>query len=248
MSCQRARLDDVYAETALDVYLLPKTPWEETNLLLQRLTYELSEEPRRRAALVLCEHPPIITVGRRGSRGHIDLEEEELRARRLEIRWTNRGGGCWLQTPGQLAIYPVVPIHPTEVGLARYRTALYESILSVLDEFHLRADHDSHGGGVHVDGRQIAGMGLAVKNWVAYHGCWINVCVPPEWFDGITLNPTNGQHRPTSMFRELCSPIRTETVRESFLRKFVDVFGFQAYYLCRPPRIYPVRKAANVVG
>ena len=65
---------------------------------------------RDSACLILCEHPPLITVGRQGSRGHIRFDTEELFVRGWPVRWVNRGGGCLLHLPGQLAIYPILPL------------------------------------------------------------------------------------------------------------------------------------------
>ena len=61
-------------------------------------------------SLVLCEHPPTISVGRSGSRAHILLDDEELRGRGVAVRWVNRGGGCVLHLPGQLVGYLALPL------------------------------------------------------------------------------------------------------------------------------------------
>src|SRR5262245_5832031 len=106
-----------HGESTLEVYMLPPCPWQDALQLQHRLVYEMSAEPRRRAALVLCEHLPIVTVGRQGSHSHIQLDELD----RFPIRWTNRGGGCWLHVPGQLVAYPILPLDRPAMGLPRFR-------------------------------------------------------------------------------------------------------------------------------
>lgn len=242
------------ASRSLDVYLLPRTGWDDVLGLQQRLVYELSEEPRRRAALILCEHPPIITIGRQGSRQHIRFENDELRAREIETRWTNRGGGCWMQVPGQLAAYPIIPITPPGeanestfiAGIEQYRTLLYQTIIDVLDEFRLEGLRDRQVTGVTVGEREIASVGVAVKNWVAYHGCRLNVCVPMDLMRRVSHPMPN--RKMTCMFRELRSPVRIEKVRESFLHHFVRVFGFASFCLVNPPAPSRLKKAANVAS
>ena len=96
-------------EASLQVYLLGSIDFESALALQRRLIYQVAGE-RSGAALVLCEHPPLITVGRQGSRSHILCDSEELRARRWKVRWVNRGGGCLLHQPGQLAVYPILPL------------------------------------------------------------------------------------------------------------------------------------------
>src|SRR5262245_61745678 len=87
------------ADSVLQVYLLGAVDFEAALSLQRRLVYEVTGD-RACAALVLCEHPPLITVGRQGSHAHILCGPEELRSRRWRIRWVNRGGGCLLHLPG----------------------------------------------------------------------------------------------------------------------------------------------------
>src|SRR4051812_43090928 len=88
---------------ALRVYLLGLVEFEAVLAVQRALVYQVAGE-RDTAGLVLCEHPPLITVGRHGSPAHIRCGPEELRARRWRVRWVNRGGGCLLHLPGQLAV------------------------------------------------------------------------------------------------------------------------------------------------
>src|SRR2546426_7889619 len=107
------------AAVALRVYLLGLVEFEAALRLQRRLHYEVSGD-RTQAGLILCEHPPLITVGRHGSHAHIGWQAEELRVRQWPIRWVNRGGGSWLHLPGQLAIYPIVPLDRLGLGVQAY--------------------------------------------------------------------------------------------------------------------------------
>src|SRR5262245_30846503 len=83
------------AGALVQVYLLGPVEFEAALALQRRLAYHVAGD-RDVAALLLCEHPPLITVGRQGSWAHILCEPEELKARRWQVRWVNRGGGCLL--------------------------------------------------------------------------------------------------------------------------------------------------------
>src|SRR5947209_11132814 len=89
------------AIASLQVFLQGATAFESALAFQRRQVYQVSGDPAS-AVLLLCEHPPLITVGREGSRAHILYEPEELGARQWRIRWVNRGGGCILHLPGQL--------------------------------------------------------------------------------------------------------------------------------------------------
>ena len=51
---------------------------------------------------LICEHPPLITVGRSGSRAHLHISSDELTSQQVEVRWLNRGGGCIAHLPGSI--------------------------------------------------------------------------------------------------------------------------------------------------
>src|SRR5947209_15521549 len=99
----------------LEVYLLGLVDFEEVQQLQRRLVYDLGE--RGGAAVVLCEHPPTISVGRSGSRLHVAPDDETLRAHGVGVHWVNRGGGCWLHLPGQLCVYLAAPLRTLGLDL-----------------------------------------------------------------------------------------------------------------------------------
>lgn len=234
MNSNHADRQHPFRDKNLLVYLLPRLAWEDVLLLQQRLVFDISEEPRRKAALILCEHAPIITVGRQGSYDHVRMDANEISTGTVPVKWTNRGGGCWHQQPGQLAAYPIVPLDPDTFGLAEYRSALYQTLLGLFEEFKLPAQANREMAGIQVGNAQIASVGIAVKQWVSYHGCIMNVCVPLDQRPLVLAGP-NSRHPWTCMFRELRTPLRVEAVREAFLQHFVRVFGFANYYLSSPP-------------
>lgn len=231
---------------SLDVYLLPRTDWHTVAALQQHLVYEVSGEPSRRGALVVVEHPPILTVGRLGSRRHLRWDEEEIQALGLEIQWTNRGGGVWLQCPGQLAIYPIMPLEPN-TSLQVFRDRLYLVLLGVLREYEIPGERDRAATGVRVGDREIANVGFTMRRWVSFHGAYLNVNVPPDTFAGIQVNPRMTRRLPTDMLRERRLPLRMASVRESVVRHVVAEFGYSSYYLCQMPASIRARRPWNVV-
>src|SRR5215218_1101768 len=108
----------------LEVYMLGLVDFEEIQRFQRRLVYDLGE--RGGASLVLCEHPPTISVGRSGSRAHILPDDAELKALGIRVRWVNRGGGCVLHLPGQLSAYVILPLLPLGLDLGRYLRGLHD--------------------------------------------------------------------------------------------------------------------------
>src|SRR5262245_24583558 len=122
------------APALLRVYLLGSLEFDSALQLQRSLAYQLSEQ-RQGADLILCEHPPLITVGRQGSPGHIQLTLDELAARQWSVRWVHRGGGTFLHLPGQLAVYPLLPLDHCGLSVRDYIDRLQRVLVAVLDDF-----------------------------------------------------------------------------------------------------------------
>ena len=191
----------------------------------RRLAFTIAGD-RSSAVLLLCEHPPLVTVGRQGSRAHILCEPEELRARQWRVRWVNRGGGCLLHLPGQLAIYPLLPLDRLELGLQDYLDRLHEVMVAVLDDFSVRGETHSGEPGVWVRDRPVAGCGVAVRDWVSYYGAYLNVAPDLEPYRRVRFagSATHGQM--TSLARERRGLVRPAHVRQRLIEHFAERFGF----------------------
>ena len=108
---ERARSSD-----ALQVHMLGTVDFDAAAFLQDRLVFELSGRNDRMGGVLVCEHPPLVTVGREGGREDLPPAIHELVSRGLEVRWVNRGGGVVVHAPGQLAIYPMLPLDRLVIG------------------------------------------------------------------------------------------------------------------------------------
>jgi lipoyl(octanoyl) transferase len=217
-------MGQVSADSVLQAYLLGAVPFE-TALSLQRLLVYEASGARESAALLLCEHPPLITVGRHGSRAHILFEPEELGLRRWPVRWVNRGGGCLLHLPGQLAVYPILALDYFGLGIQGYLDRLQEVVVALLDDFSIHGETRPGRPGVRVRGRLIASVGVAVRDWVAYYGLAFNINPDLVPFRQVRCDGPSPEPM-TSLERERHGPLRTSMVRERFIEHFAAQFQF----------------------
>jgi lipoyl(octanoyl) transferase len=212
------------SERALQVYLLGSVGFEDA-LALQRLLAFQTAGDTGSSTLILCEHPPLITVGRQGSREHILFEPGELQIRGWPVRWVNRGGGSLLHLPGQLAIYPVLALNQLELGVEAYLERLQTVLASLLVDFNISCAVRPNQAGLWVGNRMIASVGVAVRDWVAYFGAVLNVNPDLDLFRLIrTGQPGDGPM--TSIERERRGPLRPALVRERFIEYFASHFNF----------------------
>ncbi len=216
---------------AVQAYLLGMLDLDTAQALQHRLAYEVAGDPAC-AAVILCEHPPAITVGREGSRAHV-------RASRWPVRWVARGGGVVLHAPGQVACYPILPLDRMRLTPAEYVAGLGSVVRDLLAGFGVKAEADS--ATVRVNGRRIAHFGVAVRNWVTSYGFVLNVAPDLELFRDIDCD---GDPVPvTSLQRECPTRVRVPAVRQRLLdllaRRFdfgrVSVFHHHPTFLPRTP-------------
>jgi lipoyl(octanoyl) transferase len=208
----------------LQAYLLGSVEFEAALAFQRRLVYQVSGD-RSSSFLVMCEHSGLITVGREGSRAHISFEPEELVARQWRVRWVNRGGGCLLHLPGQLAVYPILALDRLGLGLRDYLDRLQDVVIAVLDDFGIRGQSRPGQAGVWVGSRLIAGVGVAVRDWVSYYGLAFNVNPPLGFYRRLRSGPS-ADGSMTSVECERHGPLRTSFVRERFLEHFAARFSF----------------------
>lgn len=208
---------------ALQAYLLGRLGFDDLLGLQRRLVYEVGGN-RDTGAVVLCDHPPGITVGREGSRAHVRPSPEDLHARGWPVRWVSRGGGTMLHLPGQVVCYPVLALDRLGLTPAQYLAGLQTLAAGLLGEYGIRAEPDSERPGVRVGGRRIAHVGVAVRGWVSCFGIVLNVDPDLEPFHDVQCD---GDPLPmTSLQRETPVRVRVAGVRQRLVDLVAERFGF----------------------
>ncbi len=213
----------------LEVHLLGLVDYDAALFLQERLVYETSGRDDRTGALLICEHPPLVTIGREGSRAHLRVEDREFIARQLEVRWTNRGGGCLVHCPGQLAVYPVVPIDRICIRPADYIGRLIEAVIDLCTELRVPAWPSEDGRGVSCRLGRFASIGAAVRAGVTYHGMFVNVA-PPMDLIRLVENGPRGE-RQTSLSAQRARATEMHAVREGLIRHVSGVLGYSQHHL-----------------
>jgi lipoyl(octanoyl) transferase len=176
--------------------------------------------------LLLLEHPPVYTRGRRSVEGELTLGEEFYRERGIEIVPTNRGGRVTYHGPGQLVGYPIMAVFDV---VAHLRT-MEDAIVSALAEHGVsgrsRPEDGADYTGVWVGPRKIASLGVHVSRGVSTHGFAVNVSTDLEPFSWIVPCGLPSVEM-TSILRELPSaPARVgKSFAEHFTRRFCAAHG-----------------------
>lgn len=160
---------------------LGRTPYTESWALQKELLAPIADGAQPET-LLLVEHEPVITLGRKAGAADNVLDAGEFPVFSIE-----RGGDATYHGPGQLVGYPLLHLKEGEQDLHRYLRNMEEMLIRVLADFGLEGSRVEGLTGVWVQDRKVASLGVAVRRWVTYHGFALNV--NPELAHLGRLNP-----------------------------------------------------------
>ena len=207
----------------LAAYLLGGVTFEALLALQRRLVYDIAGD-RDTAALVLCDHPTGVTVGREGSASHVRPNPLGLLARGWPVHWVARGGGAMLHVPGQVACYPVFALDALNLTVGRYVSELQAVACDLCRAFGVEAAPDPERPGARANGRRVAHVGVAVRGGVSSFGLIVNVNPDLAPFREVRCD---GAPLPmTSLARESGLRVRVSGVRQRLVELIAARFGF----------------------
>jgi lipoate-protein ligase B len=225
MSAPLSSADAASADAPGEVWLLDlgRLEYGAAFALQKRLQAERDAD-RIPDLLLLVEHPPVITLGRRGSRDHVFLPDAELSARGIGIFETNRGGLVTYHGPGQIVGYPIARLRPLAGDAPTYVSRLEETIIRTLARLGITAYTDPGNRGVFAEGGKIAAIGVAVTHGVTMHGFALNVSPNLDHF--ALIDPCGiGGRGVTSVERLRGAAPNLAAVRAIVVEQFAAVFA-----------------------
>jgi lipoyl(octanoyl) transferase len=188
---------------------------------IQRDTHAAVADGRRPPTLLLVEHPPVLTFGKKGDRRHLLMGEEEARARGFELFDVERGGDVTYHGPGQLVGYPIFPVGRR---VRTYLRALEQVMVRTFEHFGLVTAGSPGYAGVWLDDAKLVAIGVAIKRDVSFHGFAMNVHTELERFDAIVPCGLHGTNV-TSLSRVLGRLVSFDEVKPPLLDAFRETFA-----------------------
>ncbi len=158
----------------LEVRFLGRVGFLEARELQDRVAADLAEGRGPEAILVL-EHPPVITLGRSAKPGDSGLPPEEWAKRGVGVVAADRGGRATYHGPGQVVAYPVVDLRRRGRDVRAYVRLLEDAAAAAVRRFGVPAHPGRDPVGVFVQGAKIASVGVGVRRWITRHGVALNV-------------------------------------------------------------------------
>lgn len=176
-------------------------------------------------ALLLLEHPHVITLGRNASREDVLVDSSWCRRRGVDLIDCDRGGRVTYHGPGQLVGYPIIDLNPDRRDIRRYVYDLMEVLVRVLRDLGVRSQprRGVDELGLWVESRKIASIGVHISRWITTHGFALNVDTDLQYFSSIVPCGLKGVAM-TSVARELGEGRDLAEVAASFSHHFAEVF------------------------
>jgi lipoyl(octanoyl) transferase len=178
---------------------------------------------RQNDYLVLLEHPPTFTLGRRSKQEGVLATAQMLRSLGVEVFKINRGGRVTYHGPGQIVGYPIVNLSPDREDVHKYVRDLEEVLIYTMADFNVDAFRIEGLTGVHTTEGKIAAIGVHIKRWVTTHGFALNVSTDLSYYNWIIA--CEGEPV-TSMERLLGQEIDMAEVENRIIEHFGSVFGY----------------------
>lgn len=176
--------------------------------------------------LLLLEHPPVLTAGRASHPDSLRVDAATLARHGLELVPVARGGDVTWHGPGQLVGYPICDLNAHGRDLHRFLRRLERAIQATLGRWSIDGKPSPGRTGVWVGERKVASIGIAVRQWVSYHGVALNVRPSLEHFELIHPCGLRGVHM-TSMAEKLGAGCpRMDAVRDALADEMAAALGY----------------------
>jgi lipoyl(octanoyl) transferase len=175
--------------------------------------------------VILLEHPPVITLGRRTDSGELHLPD----GTEVEVVETDRGGKSTYHAPGQLVCYPILDLKRHGRDVKAYVRSLERALALTLEPFGLEGEALEGLTGLWLTRppRKIASIGVHVSRWVTTHGYALNVDLDPapftDWITACGLEDAAF----TTIAREVGRPVTVDEVRPHAAAALAEVFGLE---------------------
>jgi lipoyl(octanoyl) transferase len=175
--------------------------------------------------VILLEHPPVVTLGRRAEEGELHLPE----GAEVEILETDRGGKSTYHGPGQLVCYPIFDLARHGQDVKKYCRDLEEALIITLESCGLEGARIAGLTGIWLENppRKIASIGIHISRWITTHGYALNVDLDPapftNWITACGLEDIQF----TTIARELGRPVAVDEVRPHAVAALAEVFGLE---------------------
>ena len=192
-------------------------------------TGQAGHQPSTINYFLLCEHPPVYTLGKSGKKENVLMSDDELEENNIAFFNTNRGGDITFHGLGQIVGYPILDLEKYYTDIGKYLRNLEELVILTIAEYGIKGERSKGETGVWIEPgvagkeRKICAIGVRCSRWITMHGFALNVNTQLDYFNNII--PCGIENKQvTSIEKELERKIDYAEVKEKIKKNFELVF------------------------
>ncbi|MDX9787332.1 MAG: lipoyl(octanoyl) transferase LipB [Desulfobacterales bacterium] len=160
-------------------------PYETARQLQIQLVAARHDGRLNRDVVLFLEHPPVLTMGRRGGCKNLTVSESFLDGLGVKLLHVERGGDITYHGPNQLIAYAIIKIQNTGMGIVDFVESLEEVMLQTVADWGIKANRNPLNHGIWVGDNKLGSIGIAVRRGITFHGLALNVNPEMSHFDWI---------------------------------------------------------------
>ncbi|MCK5100880.1 MAG: lipoyl(octanoyl) transferase LipB, partial [Desulfobacteraceae bacterium] len=186
--------------------------------------------------VILTEHFPTFTLGKRGGEENLVCSYDFLKSKNIEVIQTTRGGNITFHGPGQIILYPIIDLNSLNIDIPTFVNKLEQVMILTCSNFGIKAERNNKNHGIWVGNSKLGSIGISLKRGISFHGLALNVntdLTPFTWINPCGLNDI----KITSIENELLKKNPKDTnrlnpqlnlkeVQKSLLNNFEIVFNY----------------------
>lgn len=200
--------------------------------LFESLKNDKINNKKGKEIILIGEHEPVITLGRRAKEENLLVSESFLKSQGIKVYHIGRGGDVTYHCPGQMIVYPVLDLERHQIGVKDYVNLMEEAIIILLKKYNIIGERIEGATGVWIgkgsdQERKICAMGIKCSRFCTMHGLALNVNSDLSGFS--MINPCGFQDKGvTSIKKETGQEIEIKKIKEEFLHIFLSlIFPFE---------------------
>lgn len=157
------------------IQFLGLLPYAEALQQMEAVHQQICTDTQHEGSLLVLQHPPTVTMGNRPLVQHLKADPQDLLNQGVGFHKTDRGGSLTVHEPGQIVIYPIIPLERVGHTVRSFVCALEQAMIETCESWGVAAGRDGANAGVWVGANKIGAVGIRVSHKVTKHGLAFNV-------------------------------------------------------------------------
>lgn len=198
--------------------------YDEAWRLQQDIVDAIHRERIIKDVVLLIEHPPVFTVGRRGGRDHLRVSENFLKEKNIPVIQVERGGNITYHGPGQLVGYPIIHLQKNRLGIPEFTNLIEEVMIQSSGEMGVHATRNPKNPGIWIGNSKLGSIGIAIRHGISFHGFSLNINLsmkPFEWINPCGFNDI----QMTSIKKQGAPDISVQTTKNIVMKHIENIFS-----------------------